>query len=871
MGTHQALLNGLRHRAVVLGLVASVLLSATAHAEAGAPSVDVLQVGWGGTVVPGTWSPVRVRVTGGTADTSAQVQVMLYARYMGGQAPQTRALDFPVASYDQDLVLPAGSTKETTIWVPTDGYPTGTVRLSADGAALAELPIEFHAASTPAWPLVGILAQAPTIARRVEQIELPYQGLTLPLGVAELAAGDLPSLSERLTALSALVVQGNAADTLTGEQRRAIVEWVRAGGHLVLIGGPDAARAATVLPGGTLPLTFGSADAAADLAPLATWAGANAGSPGTGPVGRFQAGVGIPLAGTGERPLAWRAGVGGGTVTLLAADPALEPLVSWSGTPVLLRKALEPALPTPGTEDKALFPLAQERNVALRLQGALDALPAEAFPDWQTVGIVLGGFALVVGPLLYVLLWRADRRSWIWLAVPACAALLSGGLYVVGIQRGGRDVVANVVTYVRLEPETGQARQAVAAGFFAPTHEQLVVDVPGEVSVRATGRWDPAGPAQAGLASRGSEPPFHVVSGRDTRVEFQAGQWGQRVVLLDRRLGGDLPTVVASLSVQGGLIRGTIRNTSPVWIEDAAVAVGQSLIRLGTLAPGQTAPVVLDPATPWNPAKGGYPLSLRLFGQSVGTGPVAAAPGFPTPAITAPGAAERFEQPHEIEPVRRARLMDLAIANQPRPGPSPTGSSLPLTFFAFTRQAVGSALPSVGDRPVQQLTLLQQRLQLAFGPGPFSLPPGLVPVEPLAQNTPNAGGAGSNGVVFWLEVRSGSVTYTFRPPLPPRARVDALQLLTQQVGSVVPLTQSGAAPPPPTMGVAPAEAGVFRIYNWQSAAWEALPAGQEQPRVAPGGAYVGPDGSVKVQINSGADHLVRAVFPELTVDGTVPP
>ncbi|MHB0870218.1 MAG: hypothetical protein ACYC66_11635 [Chloroflexota bacterium] len=869
--------------AIAVLLAACLIFPVTVRAFDG--SLELLQAGWEGTVAPGSWNPVKVRVTGGGADTTARLEVVLKTRFQPN--PQSPAVDYPTGAYGQEVALPAGVAKEITLWVPVDsemagpGSLLGTVRLMAGDRLLAEQAMEgVRGSRTPYGPLVGALAESPAIARSLSQVELPVQGLPVALGVARLTASDIPAASERLRALGALVVQGNAASTLTGEQRRAVREWVASGGHLILAGGAEAARTVAVLPPDTLPVTFERSAAAADLSALARWAVAKGAEPGAGPAAHFSSSAGSPLAGTPDRPLAWRWALGQGTVTLFAADPSLEPLASWAGGPVLLRKALEPALPDPNENEKMLYIRQVERDSLMRMQGAVEAMPPEVFPSWWVVALLLGGFALVVGPLLHLLLWKRDRRGWVWVAVPAAALLLSAALYYTGIGRGGRDVLANVVAHVQLDPAGSQSRASLVAGFFAPTHPKLAVEVPGDVPVRVVNRFaGPYGPS--GMpAAPSSEPPFRVLSGRSTRVEFDSGQWAMRSVALVRDLGQEAGKITARLGLESGLIKGTLRNDTPYPLEDAAVLIGQSLVKLGNLAPGQSVPVVLDPGTPPDPFRGGFPLSYRLFGQPVsdpasgGGGRAVAVSvsavsssgmGVTMPAIPG-GAPERYELPQDPEVHRRVRLMD-PIVNAPRPGPGM--ASTPLTFLAFTRSPVGQGLPGVGDHPVYHLALLEQRLQLEFPPGPFTIPASLIPAEVTTQS--GGYGGGSNGTISWVQLQGGSMTCSFKLPLPSAARVEAISITTRQMGPSTAVTQGGRgmAPVPPTTTPTPAEPGLFSVYNWQSAAWEPLPGGEESARLAPASPHVGPEGMVRVQVTAGLDRAVQFIMPELTVEGTV--
>ncbi len=864
--------------ALLLFLVAGLMVPS--RVVGSETSLEVLRVGWDGAIVPGTWTPVRVRVTGGDADLNARVEVVMKARYQTG--PQSPTVEYPVGAYGQEMALPAGAAKEVTLWAMGDGNPgagmSGSARLLVGREVLAEQKIEFKAAKTPYWPLVGVLADNPSVYRALSQIELPVQGLPVALTAARLAPVDLPTDAERLRAFNALVVQGNAAATANGEQRRAVQEWVVGGGHLLVAGGPEGARAASLLPPTVLPVTFTGVDSAADLSGLAEWAGVREEILASGPVALFSGAGGSVLAGAADHPLAWRVSLGRGTVTVLAADPGLEPLAGWSGAPALLRKALEAALPNSNENEKMLYIRAQEQDLAARIAGAAEALPPEAFPDWQTVALILGGFALLVGPLGHLLLWRANRRGWVWLVVPTAAVLLSGALYYMGVGQGGRDVLVNVVAHLRLDPDAGQAKQSVVAGFYAPTHAELAVQVPGDAPVRAIARN--SGPAYGfGGMVPGSvpvEPPFCVIGGRDTRIEFDSGRWAMRSVALSRILGSETGRISAHLGLESGLIKGTIQNDTPYPLEDAAVTVGQNLVKLGSLAPGQSAPVVLDPVVAANPFGPRWPPSLLLFGRPRGSGS-GGGPAAPYVSVAVPagvssvsvrampgvpgGMPEQLEMPSDPEVQRRSRLLE-AVNNFSY---GPTGPTMPFSFVAFTRAKVGGELPEAGAHPTYYLTLLEQPLRLDLPPGPFILPPALSPVE-LTEQTGGFGG-GSSGTISWVQLNGGSATYSFRPPLPPKAKADALVITTQQIGSAA--AMGPARPPHPDAVPGPAEEGIFSVYNWESAAWDPLPAGREQARLEPASPYLGPEDTVKVRVNAGADRVVSIIQPELTVEGRV--
>jgi hypothetical protein len=301
-------------------------------------------------------------------------------------------------------------------------------------------------------------------------------------------------------------------------------------------------------------------------------------------------------------------------------------------------------------------------------------------------------------------------------------------------------------------------------------------------------------------------------------------------------------------------------------LEDAAVVLGQSLLKLGSLAPGQQAQVVLDTSQP-AAATGRpmfYSLGYRLFSPS------ATAQSAPTASQAGPG---QLQPPSGPEAQRRVRLMDAVLGggiSSSSYSVSQGAVSQGLTFVGFTRAPVvgeSTPAPASGQHPLSHLTLVEQPLRLELAPGRFVLPSSLV-----------LGGPGTGalkGMAPWLELRMPT-TYTFRAPLGARerVRVDAVTVTTQQFGSAIPLQGPGqgqaAAAVQSVTTPAAAQPDLFRVYNWPAARWDSLPAGAAQSRLREADAYVSPDGLVRVQVDPGApNRLVRIVPPDVAIEGEV--
>lgn len=729
--------------------------------EAAQPAIEVIGSGWDGTAVPGTWTPLRLRVTGGAKDARALVEVVLEARYR--PAPQAPRIRYPIGAYGHEIALPAATRRELTVWFPADGVTRARARLSADGEALAETTIDLQMARQ-GWPLIAVLADAPIVAQMLSAIELPYQGLPIPLAVAELTPDAIPAMSARFEAIGALVVQGSVTAQLTQTQRNAVLDWVRGGGHLVLAGGPSVARAMRVLPDGTLRIDYGQIDASTPLGVLADWLGSegdvasitpavelepdagsatpaqtSANEPGTTLQFEGDAGGGALLGRAEVAPL-WRIPFGRGAVTALAFDPGVEPVASSAGGTELLRAALAPALGAANDGRRAYIPAFAMRP-SMRMQEVVLRLPPGAHPGWRVAAVVLVLFALTVGPVLYLVLRRHDRRELSWVVVPLAAIGLAVGIYAVGAT--GSDVIANVASYIDIG-EDGVGRESVAAAYYAPTHGELTVPLPPNVLVRAfvaqsepflrpaiqlSGSHTMVGEVE--LPDWPTEPPFHVVEGPDRRIRFTTGQYSPRTVLIESRLAAP-PRVHAELTVERGLLVGTVQNQTGLTLEHASIIVGTNVAHLGTLAPGQSAPVRLEPTTDANPRSRYQPLSHLLFGRPISElmgAQTRSRAGFPEPRAV----------PDDPEIQRRAHFVDAVFA---RYSPGFDRHAVPLSFLAFTRASKDNTARN--QRPSEASADEQSTGQDSVVQG--RIDPGSVEERPSAELSPDENPAGDSRV-----------------------------------------------------------------------------------------------------------------------------
>lgn len=210
--------------------------------------------------------------------------------------------------------------------------------------------------------------------------------------------------------------------------------------------------------------------------------------------------------------------------------------------------------------------------------------------------IALVAYALVAGPLLWVLLRRRRREPVIWLAVPLLAVLVTGVVYVVGRQLRESASVAHATLHVDSPGVTTIATQVLVT---SPNG--------GRTGVQETEGWRATPPnpfdggwfAFEGDVGFGGRPGIVASGGSGQRdpftVNLDPGGFG--IVRLEtssaRDAGPTLAITTAPTGEDGDEVAVTVTNETAYDLVEVFVTTSGGLARIGDLAAGETAEVEL--------------------------------------------------------------------------------------------------------------------------------------------------------------------------------------------------------------------------------------------------------------------------------------
>jgi hypothetical protein len=554
--------------------------------------------GWGGKERAGRWNPVMVRLSDRVP---REVTLAIDSATEAG---------FGTSFRERVAIGPTPATFE--LFAPSHYSPARQsvviVRDAETGRAIAQSPEQFGKASKsptelgPSGILIGV-------SGRPAQLEAVTQGHVADAGY--LPTRLLPRASIGYDAIEVLFLNEPKLAELEPDQKRAIVDWVRAGGSLLYCPGQEPLPADGPIAS-ALPCGVGD-PAAIDVSPAALRA---AGIP-----ARFEHLSGRALsAKPGARPLdlipgghviACSARYGLGRIVVAPIDLAsieFDPSDAWRKAagfwrPIIV-ELVGAAPPEPKRKYDAPYYGYESESEDQQREGAAvgtlcDFLAAPASARW-TIPAVLLGILFVIGPVDSIVLFAVGRRPWTWTTSPAWLALIACGAAFGAAHLRTADVECRAV---RLIDQADDATVAVTdlVGISSSGGGRFRLETAGDAPAAW---WQPAIPGLVKSPDVRPEPNLQFHSSDTGATPEPVGtEAGRPRFLRADRAAPAPPVIQASLAMASNgpspRVVGAIQNVSSKPLRDVRIRtrLGVVVVPLGAsgaLGPGQTVSVDLD-------------------------------------------------------------------------------------------------------------------------------------------------------------------------------------------------------------------------------------------------------------------------------------
>ena len=559
-----------------LGLIAGLLLpGATSVAAADGLTMDARTMLDGHARI-GDWMAVSVHLRNDGPPITGEL------RLAGGSTGNSR---FGVA-----VDLPTQSDKTYVVYVQPPSFGRELTLDLVDGARTIATTKVAYTIHDGTQLIVGVVAERPQGI--VSSIHLlPNQNQVAPV-IVTLDPTQLPDRVEAWGTLDRLVWQDIDSSELTKEQLDAMRGWIAGGGRLVIVGGTGGPSTLGSFPDDLLPYRP-SATVDIPAASLTAFLGAAPSDAKDVPALAGTLAGGRSLAVVGDRVVAGERPYGSGATTLIGFDPSVEWIAGGSVADTFWRR---------------LLPQRINAGLALtddsQLVNAVGQLPSLALPPIGGLFALLAAYILLVGPINYFVLRRLGHREWAWATIPAFIVLFAVGAYAFGASLRGSEVIVNEIALVRGAPGATDGTAAVYVGIFSPSRGTYQVRVPGGALLSPPVNGDMFGTDTSGST-------LDVLQGDPARVrDLVVGFGSLRTVRAETAMA--VPLIQADLRLEGGRLKGTVKNESQTTLERPAVVLGTTVAILKDLAPGEEATV--DAAIQGQNVQFGQPLSDVVVG-----------------------------------------------------------------------------------------------------------------------------------------------------------------------------------------------------------------------------------------------------------------
>ncbi|MCL1700065.1 hypothetical protein [Lysinibacillus sp. Bpr_S20] len=238
----------------------------------------------------------------------------------------------------------------------------------------------------------------------------------------------LPEDTQGFAMANVIVIDEMAIADLSKKQQESLLKWVQNGGTL-LVGAADQVNATAGIFKDYLPLALSKQMTTISADRLSKLSGGGTITQPIAIYGATENKGSIAVLTDNQKILASKKKVGSGEIIQTVFSLGDQPLASMDGYPVLIEKLLNiQQMSQQGMLVNGQPPMDQ---MSYDLRNINELFPSfEVSVSYMVIVIIL--YILIIGPILYFILKKVDKREHAWWIIPAIAIVLSIALFIVG-------------------------------------------------------------------------------------------------------------------------------------------------------------------------------------------------------------------------------------------------------------------------------------------------------------------------------------------------------------------------------------------------------------------------------------------------------
>ncbi len=825
------------------------LMPTRVSASSISPTLQI-RAGFGTYFRVGAWVPLYITLHNNGSDFNG----MLATSNPEGVVLQDTYSMVPSSIHQQPVTVPRGTQKQVTLYLPITARST-TVSIIVQlldnyGKVVQSQSVLLHQLYAENV-FVGLLSDQMSGFDALRNVVLPNSSDSVL--VQYLNAQNMPSMEAVLANFNLIVLDTFHTSRLSHEQLRALYLWVQQGGSLIEVGGPHWQQTLSALPVNLLPVSIHGASILAAGAHLLPAGISTSVSSGITISDTLQVPIPVSSAtvqgGTrsivsaGDVPLLVQAQSGQGFIYYLAYDPALDPVVHWTETPILWRSLVIRSLgvqlllnnPSQGLSGSMPYYLA-------KLQHLLLSNPSPT--PWLLLFLFFG-YLLILGPIRWLIVHRTKQRQWSWRIILGAIVIFTLLNYAVAFYQERASFFSNSFSVIQLTGGSSVAHSTTYHGVYVPfasANSTIQVQLPGGSLVQP---YVDAS-QQSEQAAITAIPEATQVKVSDTNSRFLDAFQAEQDISIQ---GG----IISHLVLNQGMLSGTLTNTLPTALSDVYLLMPHSILRIGNVAAGQTNSVTLSLTA--SSTNGGQAACGSLVKQVV-NGEAGIITEYDHLFVRSVGQSLSAKQRH------LSLLAYMLTAQCNNSSFETEGSSATLIGWA-DQPLAGENAVTVNDIHPGGLheTAVVAALDFSYATGSLTLPADVIPGRLVNTEALGAHLLLSGSYAF----AHGQITFEYSLPSLEHFSIQTMTLSQPVDPSILPGEQPGGAH---------GGSSHIALYNWQTNSWEIIHLTQSTPFSTQNAqAYFSHDGRMLVQYVDQASDFSEIAFsmPSLTVTGVNAP
>lgn len=272
--------------------------------------------------------------------------------------------------------------------------------------------------------------------------------------------------------------------------------------------------------------------------------------------------------------------VGNGQIITLCVNLGMEPMASWSGKIPFI----ENAMATVGQDTENFY---NDYNHYSPFNYLLRQVPTEKRPPFIFMLIMFLIYIILIGPILYIILKKKDKRDYAWAIIPAGSILFLFIIYFVGFGTRYEVPILNSISIITLnEDDEAMHVESEMAVFNNKKGKLSMVWDKNEAKIDLNSEnnryYDSYYGEEISRQLRGK-----ITQGQVNKYEMYDTQlWSPKYISATKEIPIDIDQII-SISLEGDDLSIHVKNTTPLKLEDTFIKWIKSYIYVGDLNPGE--------------------------------------------------------------------------------------------------------------------------------------------------------------------------------------------------------------------------------------------------------------------------------------------